>query len=47
MTAKADLPQGTLDMIILKVIDAGSIHGYAIALRIQNISQDVLRVNQG
>jgi transcriptional regulator len=44
---KADLPQGTLDLLILKVITAGPIHGYAIAQRIQQISRDVLQVQQG
>jgi len=44
---KADLPQGTLDMLILKVVSCGPIHGYAIAQRIQQISQDVLQVQQG
>jgi PadR family transcriptional regulator len=48
MTSPApDLPQGTLDMLILKVIAAGPIHGYAIAQRIQQISRDVLQVRQG
>ena len=42
-----DLPQGTLDMLILKVVAAGPIHGYAIAQRIQQISRDVLQVRQG
>lgn len=46
-TPKADLPQGTLDMLILKVVAAGPIHGYAIAQRIQQISKDVLQVQQG
>ena len=46
-TAKSDLPQGTLDMLILKVVSAGPIHGYAIAQRIQQISKDVLQVQQG
>ncbi|MEP7361740.1 MAG: PadR family transcriptional regulator [Acidobacteriota bacterium] len=44
---KADLPQGTLDLLILKVVALGPIHGYAIAQRIQQISQDVLQVQQG
>jgi PadR family transcriptional regulator PadR len=44
---KSDLPQGTLDLLILKVIALGPIHGYAIAQRIQQISRDVLRVQQG
>jgi len=42
-----DLPQGTLDMLILKVVAAGPIHGYAIAQRILQISKDVLQVRQG
>ena len=44
---KADLPQGTLDMLILKVVAAGPIHGYAISQRIQQISVDVLQIQQG
>lgn len=46
-TSKTDLPQGTLDMLILKVVAGGPIHGYAIAQRIQQISRDVLQVQQG
>jgi PadR family transcriptional regulator, regulatory protein PadR len=45
--AKADLLQGTLDLLILKVVDHGSIHGYAIAQRIRAMSKDVLQVQQG
>jgi transcriptional regulator len=45
--AKSDLPQGTLDMLILRVASLGPIHGYAIAQRIQQISRDVLQVQQG
>ena len=44
---KSDLPQGTLDLLILKVVALGPIHGYAIAQRIQQISRDVLKVQQG
>jgi PadR family transcriptional regulator PadR len=44
---KSDLPQGTLDLLILKVAALGPIHGYAIAQRIQQISRDVLQVQQG
>ena len=43
----ADLLQGTLDMLILRVASAGPIHGYAISQRIQQISKDVLQVQQG
>ena len=45
--SKSDLPQGTLDLLILKVVTHGPIHGYAIAQRIQQISRDVLQVQQG
>jgi transcriptional regulator len=44
---KSDLLQGTLDMLILKVVALGPIHGYAIAQRLQQMSQDVLQVQQG
>ena len=44
---KTDLPQGTLDMLILKVVALDPIHGYGIAQRLQQISQDVLQVQQG
>ena len=45
--AKSDLPQGTLDMLILQVVALGPIHGYAIAQRIRQISRDVVQVPQG
>jgi PadR family transcriptional regulator, regulatory protein PadR len=44
---KSDLPQGTLDLLILQVVAAGPIHGYAIAQRLQLISRDVVQVPQG
>jgi PadR family transcriptional regulator, regulatory protein PadR len=44
---KSDILQGTLDMLILKIVALGPIHGYAISLRIQQISRDVLQVQQG
>lgn len=44
---KSDIPQGTLDLLILKVAALGPIHGYAIAQRLQQISRDVLQVQQG
>ena len=46
-TSKFDLPQGTLDLLILRVVALGPIHGYAIAQRIQQISREVLQVQQG
>ena len=45
--ARSDLLQGTLDVLILKVVALGSIHGYAIAQRLQQMSRDVLQVQQG
>jgi PadR family transcriptional regulator, regulatory protein PadR len=43
----ADLLQGTLDVLILKTLAPGPMHGWGIAQRIQQVSHDVLRVNQG
>jgi transcriptional regulator len=45
--AKADLPQGTLDLLILTIVASGPQHGYAIAQRLQRISHDVIQVRQG
>ena len=45
--SKFDLPQGTLDLLILRVVALGPIHGYAIAQRIQQISRNALQVQQG
>ena len=45
--AKSDLLQGTLDMLILQVVALGPLHGYAIAQRLQQISKDILQVQQG
>ena len=44
---KSDLPQGTLDLLILKVIALGPVHGYAIAQRLQQVSRGVVQVPQG
>jgi PadR family transcriptional regulator PadR len=44
---KSDLPQGTLDLLVLKVVAVGPLHGYAIAQRLQQISRDVVQVQQG
>jgi len=44
---RQDLLQGTLDLLILRTLQAGPLHGWAISERIQQISQDVLQVNQG
>ena len=44
---KTELLQGTLDMLILKIVALGPVHGYGISQRIQQISRDVLQVQQG
>ncbi len=45
--SRLDLLQGTLDLLILRTLQTGPMHGWAISDRIQQISQDVLQVNQG
>ena len=47
MDTKSDLPQGTLDLLIMKVVALGPLHGYAIAQRLQQVSRDVVQVPQG
>jgi PadR family transcriptional regulator PadR len=42
-----DLLQGTLDMLILKAVSLGPLHGYGVLLRIQQISKDRLEIQQG
>ena len=45
---KSDILQGTLDLMVLKTLDAmGPMHGYGIARRIEQISEDALQINQG
>lgn len=44
---KSDLLQGTLDMLVLKIVALEPVHGYGISQRIQQISRDVLQVQQG
>ncbi len=44
---KSDLLQGTLDLLILRTLSLGPMHGWGISQRIQQISRDVLQVNQG
>lgn len=46
-TDKSDLLQGTLDMLILKIVALGPVHGYGISQRIRQISKEVLQVQQG
>jgi PadR family transcriptional regulator PadR len=45
--SKSDLPQGTLDLLILKVVALGPVHGYSVAQRLQQVSRDVVQVPQG
>ena len=48
MTApSSDLPQGTLDMLVLQILAAEPLHGYAIAQRIRRLSREVVKVPQG
>src|ERR1700679_2308650 len=44
---RIDLPQGTLDLLILKTLALGSQHGWAISERVQQVSSDVLQIQQG
>ena len=47
MDKQLELLQGTLDMLILKAVSLGPLHGYGILLRIQQISKDRLEIQQG
>src|SRR5579864_4055459 len=47
MSKQMDLLQGTLDLLILKAVSLGPLHGYGILLRIQQISKDRLEIQQG
>ena len=48
MGDKADILQGTLDLMVLQTLEAmGTLHGYGIARRIEQVSEDVLQLNQG
>ena len=44
---KADLLQGTLDMLILKALSSGPMHGYGVGQRIEQMAEDMLRVEEG
>ncbi len=44
---KSELPQGTLDLLILKIVAVQPVHGYAIAQRLQQISRDIVQVPGG
>jgi transcriptional regulator len=45
--AKGDILQGTLDLLILKTLQTGAMHGYGIASRIEQASEELLRVEEG
>ncbi len=47
MPKPADLLQGTLDLLILKAVSLGPLHGYGVLLRLQQISKDRLQIQQG
>lgn len=44
---RIDLPQGTLDLLILRTLSLGPQHGWAISERVQQVSSDVLKIQQG
>src|ERR1700677_2021105 len=44
---RIDLPQGTLDLLILRTLSMGPQHGWAISERVQQVSSDVLQIQQG
>jgi transcriptional regulator len=46
-SARFPIPQGTLDMLVLQILSLGPRHGYAISQRLRQISENVVRVNQG
>jgi|ERR1700678_3334646 PadR family transcriptional regulator PadR len=46
-SVRIDLPQGTLDLLILRTLALGTQHGWAIAERVQQLSNDVLSIQQG
>ena len=47
MSDRLDLPQGTLDLLILKSLSLGPMHGWAISERVQQVSRDTLQIPQG
>ena len=47
MGKKPDLPQGTLDLLVLKALSHGPMHGYGIGQRIQQLAEDMLQIEEG
>lgn len=47
MAKKPELPQGTLDMLVLKALSLGAMHGYGIGQRIQQLAKEMLQVEEG
>jgi PadR family transcriptional regulator PadR len=47
MSDRLDLPQGTLDLLILKSLSLGAMHGWAISERVQAVSRETLQIPQG
>src|SRR5688572_15468620 len=47
MATRTDLLQGTLDLLILKTLRLGPLHGWGISKRVRQVSNDVLQINQG
>ena len=46
-TQRIELPQGTLDLLILRTLALGALHGWAISERVQQVSSDALQIQQG
>lgn len=44
---KPDLPQGTLDLLILKALSLGPMHGYGVGQRIQQLAEEMLQIEEG
>ncbi len=44
---KSDVPYGTLDLMILKTLEPGPLHGFGLARRIEQVSEDLVKLNQG
>ena len=47
MKQKSELPQGTLDLLVLKALSLGPMHGYGVGQRIQQLAEDMLRIEEG